>query len=74
MANFKRNRPRIKGGHGKSRGRWLGHWPAWWDRMFHNRPARRANHRLEVDLRKDRVDPDEALPKVTGHKPHHYYW
>ena len=75
MANFRRKKPRKRTyGGGKSRGHWLSHWPAWWDRLFHNRPERLANHKLEQDLEKDRVDPDEALPKYDGKKPHKYYW
>ena len=74
MANFKRNKPRVKGGHGKSRGNWLDHWPAWWDRMYHNRPERRANHKLEYALLRENVDPDDAVGPTGNHKPHAYYW
>lgn len=75
MANFKRNRPRNRTyGGSKSRGHWLRHWPAWWDRIFNIRPARRASHALEHALERDAVDPDEAVPSHDGRKPHHYYW
>jgi len=75
MANFRRKKPRTRTyGKGGSRGHWLSHWPAWWDRLFHTRPARHADHQLEKALVKGVVDPDEALPKFDGHKPHRYYW
>lgn len=75
MANFKRNKPRTRTyGHGRSRGHWLSHWPAWWDRIFHTRKERRSSHKLEHALANEQADPDEALPETHGHKPHRYYW
>lgn len=73
MANFRRKKPRKRTyGKGGSRGHWLSHWPAWWDRLFNK--TRHADREFERALLREIVDPDEALPKYDGHKPHKYYW
>ena len=47
-------------------------YPAWWDRMFHNRPTRAKARRLERAIFNG-ADADSAVwphPK----RPHIYYW
>jgi hypothetical protein len=53
--------------------RWLSNWPAWWDLVFHRRPPRRRDKRLERAVLFDRIDADAAC-WPTWRKPHKYFW
>lgn len=46
--------------------------PAWWDRIFHTRPARARIHQLERLIARG-VDPD-CVSWPDNRKPHIYYW
>lgn len=47
--------------------------PAWFDRLFHTRPARAKTRRLVADIRKGYRDPDNTCwPDYR--KPRSYYW
>lgn len=48
-------------------------YPAWWDRLFHTRPARSKAKRLAADIRASRRDPDNTC-WPDHRKPHIYYW
>jgi hypothetical protein len=68
--NYKRKKAKANS---RSNFHSMRHYPKWWDVVFHTRPTRAANKRLERELEQDKVDPDEALGPVA-HKPHKYFW
>ncbi len=51
----------------------LGGNPAWWDRVFHNRPHRAKTKRLERKVLRDQIDPDDTVWPISR-KPTQYYW
>jgi hypothetical protein len=53
--------------------RWLDNWPAWHDLVFHRRPARRRDKRLERASLMGRVDCEEAC-WPDWRRPHNYWW
>lgn len=73
MANFRRKRPRIKARGGGCWDRAACTWPAYWDRLYHTRPRRRAERRAMVQLMQG-DDPDGIVWPTANHKPHNYYW
>lgn len=86
MANFRRNKPRMRT-NSRHMNRWavealkargidynyMGHWPASHDRVFHNKPHRARAKAVEKAVTSGEVDPDEALWPLVR-KPHNYYW
>ncbi len=85
MAHFKRKRPRTRSSprsydkwkfkRMEARGEyfwWMGNWPAWWDIVFHRRPARRRAARLLSAIYRG-ADP-EAVAWPVNKKPHQYFW
>jgi len=52
---------------------WLCTWPAWHDIVHHRRPSRRKERALELSLKLDRLDAEEALWPLSK-RPHTYYW
>ena len=82
MANFRRNKPRLRTSRGYSRrtGRerfkkhhpWMCWWPAWWDILHHSRPQRRRDMRCEKAVLNG-ADPDNIVWPLSR-KPHQYYW
>ena len=84
MANFKRKKPRARTSRGYSHRAgnkrfsehhtfWMCHWPAWWDIIFHRRPARARAAALERKVLNGAVDVDDATWPVNK-KPHSYFW
>lgn len=51
----------------------MGSYPAWWDRLFHTRPARSKNRATLRRVLIGTTDPDDAFWH-DGRKPHIYYW
>jgi hypothetical protein len=76
MAHFRRNRPRHRTspGGGRRSAHWLHCWPAWWDRLFHSRPARRRAKALTYKVLRGEIDADNAAWDVHRTRPHKYYW
>jgi len=85
MAHYKRKRPRSSaGGYYSSKAmtyrlgdrisnrRWTSHWPRWWDKVFHTRPARARTRALGRQVVKG-ADPDGIAWPRPG-RPHVYYW
>lgn len=86
MAHYKRKRSRLVGRHksysvkGLERRlkletedvRWLKNWPRWHDKLYHTRPSRREERKLERELLKGQCADNLAWP--TSRRPHHYYW
>lgn len=52
---------------------WASSYPAWWDRVFHNRPARAKSNQLIRLVMREIRDPDD-LVWPDHRKPHIYYW
>ena len=84
MANFKRNKPRLRTSRSYSHragnrrfGRhhvfWMCHWPAWWDIIFDRRPNRRRAAAIKRKILCGMIDADDAAWPVSK-KPHTYYW
>lgn len=48
-------------------------YPAWWDRVFHTRPARAKNRAILRAVFLGHRDPDNTVWR-DGRKPHKYYW
>lgn len=78
--NYKRKRPRSQPTHGwrnNSReykyNNWMGHWPRWWDVVFHTKPARARSRAKIRAVLIGREDADNATWE-PHHKPHKYYW
>ncbi len=71
MANFKRKRPKSAA-RGR-RPRRMSSWPAWWDVVFHRRPARRRASRVTRAVLAGRIE-WEAATWDPQKKPHRYYW
>lgn len=83
MANFKRTRSRIHMGTGSTNDlqrrfkeepnwRWWKSTPSSHNIVFHTRPRRRAERRMEKLVLKG-VDPDN-MNWPLDKKPHEYYW
>ena len=83
MANFKRNKPRLRTFRGysmragaarfdKYHSAWMCSWPAWHDILHHRRPPRRKTAALERAVLSG-ADAD-AIAWPTGKRPHLYYW
>lgn len=85
MAHFKRKRSRTSPSGGYSNNAmkhrlgsrydehaWIRNYPRHHDKVFHTRPRRRAEQRLERAVVKG-ADPDEINWPVSR-KPHIYYW
>jgi hypothetical protein len=51
---------------------WLQNWPRHWDKVYHTRPCRAKNRRLEREIMNG-TDPDNMV-WPDGRKPHIYYW
>jgi len=50
-----------------------GTWPKWHDILYHNRPRRSREKRIEKAILAGRLDPIEAIWPVEK-KPHIFYW
>ena len=79
MSNTHRDNLRAKQKRGlvKYDWHWLCEWPAWWDTMFHRRPARRKQKALLSKINRPsnitgRDPGDGHWP--DGKKPHTYFW
>ena len=83
MAHYKRRKSRVESSpHTSARSwkaheaigyRWTKHYPRWHDIVFHTRPRRRFDRKVEGDIVADRVDAEAAL-WAAEKKPHKYYW
>lgn len=87
MANFRRNKPRLRTSpHGLDKWRykdlgvsdynnwrWLTHWPRWWDIEHHTRPRRRVETRIAHAVKRGYLDADDTVWPLDK-KPHSYYW
>lgn len=85
MAHHKRKRARTSPTRGYSRNamkhrlgaryavyRWNGNYPRHHDKIFHTRPRRRLEKKIQKKVMKG-TDP-ENLAWPVEHKPHIYYW
>jgi len=69
MANFRRNKPRLRT---YASNRSMRSWPAWHDRFFHTRPRRRKDSVCEIHVLRG-CDVDDLVWPLNK-KPHQYYW
>lgn len=67
--NFRRKKPRIKA---RSNVTSMSSWPAWFDIVFHIRPRRRKDRRIEHAVMRG-ADADEVNWSVSK-QPQKYYW
>ena len=84
MAHHKRGKARVQMGQGSTNNlkrrfkgntekwKWYKGTPSAHNIIFHHRPRRREERRLETQIKKG-VDPD-GIAWPTARKPHHYYW
>jgi len=84
MAHHKRKRSRVLAGQGSSNDlkrrfknstqdwKWWQGTPSSHNILFHTRPQRREERRLEIEILKG-ADPDN-IPWPLDKKPHSYYW
>ncbi len=70
MANFRRKKPRHRT---RTNVTSMNSWPAWWDVIYHRRPARRRAAAIKGKILRGEIDADSATWPV-GKKPHNYYW